>query len=418
MTGRERILTAIGHRDTDKVPVDFGSSPSSGISAIAYNKLTKFLGSNNRPVRVYDVLQQLAEPEETLLDYFSIDVIDIGRAFTQNPGDWYDISLSDGFPAQYPVWFHPHRQTDGSWIVMDNSDHIIAHMPDGATSFTQEYFPLFEGFPSNYKKLPAIMKTTPRGACPTSPWDRVEKEDFWPRLRETCLNLKKHTDRALTIGAGCSLFEWGITLRRMDRFLTDLITRSKQVERFLDTLMETHMETLTKICHWVGDVIDIFRFTDDLGTQKGLFMRPETYRKLFKPKHTQLAQYIHNHSHMHTYLHSCGSIYPLIPDLIEAGFEILNPIQTSAKDMDPAKLKKEYGKDITLWGGGIENTYILNNGTPDEVRRMVLERLNIFTPGGGYIFSTNHNILPGAPPENILAIFNTIREFNGDELLQ
>ena len=162
----------------------------------------------------------------------------------------------------------------------------------------------------------------------------------------------------------------------------------------------------------MGDIVDIVRFGDDLGAQNGPFMDPVIYRKLFKPRHTQLCEYVHKHSNMHTYLHSCGSIYQVIPDLIEAGFEILNPVQTNAADMDPERLKKEFGKELTFRGGGIETTTVLNNGTPGKVREMVLKRLEIFAPGGGYVFNTVHNILPDVPPENIIAMFEAIKEFD------
>ncbi len=409
---------AIRHREPDRVPVDLGSTPSSGISAMAYGKLIRHLGYHDLPVRVYDVVQQLAEPDEHLLDLFEIDVIDVGRAYNADPDRWYDMQLTDGTPAQYPVWFRPQQQPDGSWKAFDKTGRYIARMPAGGSFFDQVWFPFYDGYPSNYKNLTEIMETAMWGAFPTAPWDRAGEEDFWPRLRQTCIDLRKKTDRALLLGAGCNLFEWGTFLRRMDMFLMDLIMQPAKVEKLLDALMEVHMQTLEKICRWVGDVVDIIRFGDDLGTQQGPFMNPEIYRRLFKSRHAQLADYVHRNSSMHTYLHSCGSIYQMIPDLIEAGIEILNPVQTNAADMEPTRLKREFGRDITFWGGGIETTYVLNNGTPEEVRKMVLERLEIFSPGGGYVFNTVHNILPEVPPENILAMFNAIREFNGQNEIE
>ena len=414
MTPRERILTAITHKEPDRIPVDFGSTPSSGISAIAYGKLIRHLGLPDLPVHVYDVVQQLAEPDERLLDLFGIDVIDVGRAWNTDPGWWQPTVLADGTKAYYPAWFNPEQLEDGSWKAYDKTGRYIARMPAGGTFFDQVYFPYFDGYPSGYQDLPAAMESAIWAAFPTAPWDRAGEEDFWPELRKKCIELKKTTDRALMLGAGCNLFEWGTFLRRMDNFLMDLVVQPGEVERLLDALMEVHLQTLDKICHWVGDVVDIVRFGDDLGTQNGPFMDPAIYRRLFKPRHTELAAYVHSHSSMHTYLHSCGSIYQMIPDLIEAGIEILNPVQTNAADMEPRRLKKEFGNDLTFWGGGIETAYVLNNGTPEEVRRMVLERLEIFSPGGGYIFNTVHNILPEVPPENIVAMFNAIREFNGD----
>ena len=192
----------------------------------------------------------------------------------------------------------------------------------------------------------------------------------------------------------------------------DLMCDPTNVEILLDELMKRHLATLEKVCMAVGDIVDIIRFGDDLGMTQGPFMEPETYRQLFKPRHKILCDYVKEHSQMHTFIHSCGSISLLMPDLIEAGIEIFNPVQTNAYLMEPEFLKKEFGKDCTFWGGGIENVGVLNNATPEIVREQVLERLEIFSQGGGFVFNTVHNILPDVPPQNILAMFDAINEFN------
>jgi uroporphyrinogen decarboxylase len=199
----------------------------------------------------------------------------------------------------------------------------------------------------------------------------------------------------------------------MDNFLMDLYTAPAEVERLLDALMDQHLAALEKICRSVGDIVDIIRFGDDLGMDSGPFIGPEVYRRLFKPRHKQLCGYVKRHSRMHTFLHSCGSIYKLMPDLIEAGYDIINPVQTNCADMEPERLKCEFGRDITFWGGGCDTRKVINLGTPAEVRAHVLERLDIFAPGGGFVFSTVHNILPEVPPENIVAVFDAIKEFEG-----
>jgi uroporphyrinogen decarboxylase len=201
----------------------------------------------------------------------------------------------------------------------------------------------------------------------------------------------------------------------MDNFMMDLYLEPENVEKFLDALMEKHMATLEKVCIAVGDVVDFIKFGDDLGGMNGPFMDPDTYREVFKPRHKQLCDFTKKHSNAHTYLHSCGSIYQLIPDLIEAGFEVLNPVQTNATDMEPEKLKHEFGKEVTFWGGGLESVGTLNSGTPEKVRTQVLERLEIFSKGGGYVFNTVHNILPDIPPQNVVAMFNAVKEFNGEK---
>lgn len=414
MTPRERLLSAIAHKEPDKVPVDLGSTPSSGISAVAYNKLKKYLGIEGVPTRVYDVVQQLAQPDDLILDRFGVDVLDIGRTFNMEDTDWYDVRLPDGSEGQYPAWFHPVRQPDGSWIAFAEDGTPIAKMPPGGMFFDQICFPYIDGYPPDYKDLPEAMGKVLWAALVHSPWDHAGEEDFWRKLREKALALRQSSDRALMIVVGCNLFEWGTFLRRIDNFLMDLITQPREVERLLDALMEQHMATLEKVCQAVGDVADIIRFGDDLGMDSGPFMSPEIYRKLFKPRHRQLCEYAKKHSRMHTFLHSCGSIYALLPDLIEAGFEIINPVQTSARDMEPERLKREFGRDITFWGGGCDTRTVLNRATPAEVREHVLRRLEIFAPGGGFVFNTVHNILPEVPPENIVAMFEAVREFNGD----
>ena len=145
----------------------------------------------------------------------------------------------------------------------------------------------------------------------------------------------------------------------------------------------------------------------------GMFMSLEKYRTLFKPYHTKINEYVHTHSNMKTFLHSCGSIFPVIGDLIEAGFDILNPVQTSAKDMDPVRLKEEYGKDITFWGGGCNTRSILNNAAPQEVYDYSRRMIDIFYKDGGFIFNTEHNILPDVPPENIMAMYKAVEDARG-----
>jgi uroporphyrinogen decarboxylase len=246
-----------------------------------------------------------------------------------------------------------------------------------------------------------------------SPWDHAGESSFWEELRTRSLELRASSDRALVIAGGCNLFEWGSFLRRLDQFLMDLASVPDDVERLLDALMERHLAFLEKLCRSVGDVVDIVRLGDDLGMDRGTFMSPAMYRRLFKPRHKAICDYIHAHSTMRIFLHSCGGIAPLIPDLIEAGFEILNPVQTNCRGMDPERLKREFGRDVTFWGGGCDTRHVLNRLSPIEVKRHVRERLEVFAPGGGFVFNTIHNILPEVPPENIVAMFEAVAEYNG-----
>ena len=411
MNSRERVLAAINHIEPDGLPVDLGATPSSGISAIAYDQLLQYLPVKDKRNWVYDVVQQVAQPSDEVLDYFQIDVIDLGRTFNTSDEDWYDYRLPNGNIAQQPVWFQTETLEDASKQVRWNGE-LIASMPADAFSYDQSVFPFLEGYPRQYNaNLDEAMGKIHWAALAHSPWDHASEPDFWQQLRNHAIRLREASDRAIVLSAGCNLFEWGTFLRRIDNFLMDLVLAPNEVERFLDALMERHLSSLEKICAAVGDVIDIIRLGDDLGMNTGPFMSPVTYQKLFKPRHKKLCEYIKGNSSMHTFLHSCGDIYQLIPDLMDAGFEILNPVQTNAKGMDPRRLKTEFGQDVTFWGGGADTRNVLNNGTPAEVKSHIRRNVEILAPGGGFVFNTIHNILPDVPPENIVAMFETVDEY-------
>ena len=413
MNSRERIIASINHQVVDKVPVDMGATTSSGISAIAYSNLVKHIGREDLPVLIYDVVQQLAQPDNFVLDRFGVDAIDIGRTFNDKPADWYPVTMSNGAAAYYPVWFKPVKQADGSFLTYDSDGiRVLSKMPVGSTFFDQCYFPFSTGYPPDFSGLDAEMNRVMWGRYPRSPWDHAGEPDFYKMLREKALYLRQTTDKALVLGCGCNLFEWGTFLRRMDNFLMDLMFEQDRVEALLDKLLEKHLKTLEKVCEAVGDVVDIIKFGDDFGMNTGPLMSPEIYRQLFKPRLRQLCDYVKGHSKMHILLHSCGSIYKLMPDMIDAGIEIFNPVQTNCTDMDFRMLKEEFGSSCTFWGGGIETAGTLNLGSPEQIREQVLERMDVLSKGGGFVFNTIHNILPDVPPQNIVAMFNAVKEFN------
>lgn len=413
MTSRERVIAAINHIQPDKVPVDLSATPSSGISAIAYSNLVQHIGREDLPVQIYDVVQQLAQPDMTLLNEFGVDVLDIGRTFNDQPSDWRPVTMANGAAAYYPQWFHPILMPDGSYHTFDdNGKTVLSRMPVGATFFDQTYFPYVDGYPNSYENLDQEMGRIMWSRHVHSPWDHAGDPGFWLKLRENTLKLRQTTDKALLVVCGCNLFEWGTFLRRMDNFLMDLMCDPYNVEKLLDELLKRHLATLEKVCEAVGDIVDIIRFGDDLGMSSGPFMDADTYRELFKPRHKILCDYVKKHSKMRTFIHSCGSISLLMPDLIDAGIEIFNPVQTNSYRMKPDFLKKEFGQQCTFWGGGVETVGTLNSGSPAQIREQVLERLEIFSKGGGFVFNTVHNILPDVPPENIIAMYEAVKEFN------
>jgi len=411
MNSRERVLAVIHHQEPDGVPVDLGATPSSGISAIAYINLKQHLGIQSGHTWVYDVIQQLAQPEQEILDLYRIDVLDIGRSFNDRDDDWQDFTLPQGMTVQFPAWFKPRLQQNGAWEAFDEEGTRVATMPQGATFFDQTCFPYLDGYPKSYADLGYWMNKVHWSGLPISPWNHTDEADFWEQFRQRLVALRQSSEQALIVGAGCNLFEWGTFLRRMDQFLMDLACDQTNVERLLDALLEKHLNTLENICRAAGDVAHIIRFGDDLGTNQGPFMSPNTYRKLFKPRHKIMTDYVKTHSQMVPFLHSCGSIYRLLPDLIEAGFEIINPVQTNTKDMQPERLKSEFGKDVTFWGGGCDTRHILNHGTTEQVKDDVRRNIEILSPGGGFVFNTIHNIMPDVPPENVVAMFEAVDEY-------
>jgi uroporphyrinogen decarboxylase len=406
MNSRERILSTINHIQPDKVPIDLGSSTVTGISAIAYNNLKRNLKIESK-TRVFDVVQQLANVDIEVINLFGVDALDINRVSTEGD-NWYDVELSDGSKAQYPSWFRPVRAEDGSWYTTDHDKTIISKMAAGATFFDQMQYPFENAYPESLQDLKEAMKKI-SWVVHSHASNLNETE-----LREKLINLKDTTNKALVMSGGVKLLELGFFIRRMDNFLMDLMTDEAKMPEMLDMLVEMHLAGLEKKCRNLGDIVDVIRFGDDLGMTSGAFMDLGTFRKHFKPRYKILCDYVKKHSNMKIFMHSCGSIKQYIPDLIEVGFDILNPVQTNCYDMDPLILKKEFGKDITFWGGGVDTSAILSTGTPSDVRRDVLIRCEILSRDGGFVFAPIHNILSEVPAQNILAAYKAVREFNED----
>ncbi len=410
-SSRRQFLRSLSHRETDKVVIDLGATTSTGISAIAYNNLKKALGINSGHTRVFDVIQQLAIVEDCLLDRFGVDVVSIGRNYDSADRSWYDISLLDDAKAQWPAYFKTRSKEDGSREVLVDNGSVIGQMPATGTFFDQTLFPYAKGYPDDFNNLRHDMKKVLWGACPRGPWHHANEAGFWQQLRHDGQKLRD-SGRAVVISAGCNLVEWGMFLRRMDNFLMDIYAEPQRVKSLVEALADIHMSVLHKIIEEVGDFVDVIRFGDDLGMDNNSFMSPEIYREIFKPKHKQFCDYVKKHTKAYACLHSCGSIYDLIPDLIDVGFDCLNPVQTNCRNMDPVTLKREFGKDVTFWGGGCDTRTILNKATAQKVQEHVLERLDILSPGGGFVFCAIHNILPEVPAENIIAMFDAVTEYN------
>jgi len=400
MTSRERILAVLNHCEPDRVPVDFSGHRSSGIAAVAYPKLREFLGLPPKPIRVYDVIQQLAIIDEDVLERFGVDTIELGRGFALDEESWSPWTLPDGTPCLVPSWT-PLEWDDGRWVIRSKTGRVLGQMPDGVLYFEQTHYPFAES--DDLQAISAALEESMWTAV-ASPPGPIDSR----MLSEGAKRLRKETDRAIIGLFGGNLFEMGHFLYRNDRFMMLLAAEPQHAHDFLDKLVEIHLANLEKFLEAVGEYIDIILFGDDLGMQTGPMISPQMYREFFKPRHKLLWNRAKQLADVKVMLHCCGGVRELMPDLIEAGVDAINPVQISCSGMDPGRLKAEFGADITFWGGGCDTRDILPGGKPQQVAENVKEQVRILSPGGGFVFQQVHNILANIPPANIVAMFDAV----------
>lgn len=395
MSPRERVVVALNHEEPDRVPIDLGAMPSTGITALAYARLKRYLGLKGGRIRVYDVGQQLAEPEKEILNLFHVDVIDLGRSLESSAPDkrvWKRWKLPDGTPCEIPSWFNPQPDGSGGWIVKDSAGRVVMKMPKNGLYFDPVYHPL--------------EKARTQSDIHDYNWDAHKASDiFFEAVRDRAEFLYKNTEYAIMAYGAGSMHEWAQGLRGWSNWLLDLTMRKSIASAMLEHMIDVLMHNLRKYLDAVKDYVQIIGFGDDLGVQTGPQISPKIYREMLKPYHQQLFQYVKRRSKLFVFLHSCGSIYPLIPDLIDAGVDILNPVQISARNMDPERLKREFGDQVVFWGGGVDTQHILPFSKPSEVASQVRKNISIFAPSGGYVFNQVHNIQAKVPPENIITMF-------------
>ena len=403
MTSRQRILTALNHHEPDRVPIDLGGYRSSGISAIAYPKLRAALGLEPRPVYVYDPVQQLAIVDDDVLDWAGADAIELGRGFCREERWWVDWTLPDGTPCKMPVWAVPER-CGNEWIFRSPRGHVMARMPEGSQHFDQAWWPFLDG-EEDLSRIEDLFQDHMWTGIASPPGPSVSSSE---ELAEGARRLRQSTDRAIIGLFGGNLLEMGQFYYRMDNFLMMLAGEPERVHRFLDALVEIHMRNLEKFLGAVGPYIDIINFGDDLGAQNRPQMSPRMYREFFKPRHAMMWARARQLAPVKVMLHCCGAVRPLLPDLIDAGLDAINPVQISCGGMDAAGLKRDFGRDLTFWGGGCDTQRILHSGTPAEVRDHVRSQVRIMAPGGGFVFQQVHNILGNVPPENMIAMYDAV----------
>jgi uroporphyrinogen decarboxylase len=379
MNGRERVLCSLSHREADHVPLDIGGSDVTGIHRDAYKRLARLLGFRE-DVPICETFQQVALPDEALLQKLDVDVRPI---FPKNPDDWEPV----------------HEYTDRYDQFIDEWGVGWATPKEGGLYFDMISHPLVNC------KGPSDLATyrCPDGANPGR----------FRGLREHAADLSSRTHAALImLPVYGGIFESAFWLRGYKQFYLDLGTNPALVNAILDMTLEFRLGYWGRALEELGDLIDVVVEYDDLGHNTSTLISPQMYKRYLQPRHKELYSFIKSRSHAAVFLHSCGAIYPLIPGLIEAGIDILNPIQVGAANMgDTKRLKQQFGKDITFWGGGINSQTILPQGTPQQVKQEVRKRIEDLAPGGGFVFASVHNIQPDVPAENIMAMWEAWREY-------
>jgi uroporphyrinogen decarboxylase len=403
MTSRERILTTLERREPDRAPIDLSGHRSSGISAIAYPKLRAALELEPRTVYVYDPVQQLAIVDEDVLQRFGVDAIEMGRAFCLEDKWWADWTLPGGTPCKMPVWALPERE-GAEWILRSPSGRVIARMPEGSFHFDQVYWPFLDG-PEDLARIEELYPEHMWTGIASPPGPSVSSAE---ELAAGARRLRASTDRAIIGLFGGNLLEMGQFYYRIDNFLMMLAGEPARAHRFLDALVDIHLRNLDKFLGAVGQSIDVIVFGDDLGAQNRPQISPRMYREFFKPRHQAMWTRAKQLAPAKVMLHCCGAVRPLLPDLIDAGLDAINPVQISCRGMEAEGLKRDFGREITFWGGGCDTQRVLPNGSPDEVREHVRRQLAVLAPGGGFVFQQVHNILANVPPENIIAMYDAV----------
>jgi len=400
MNSRERVIASISHKELDRVPIDFGGTTVTGISAVAYKNLCNFMGRDQK-VKVFDVMQQLAVIDEQIKVFFGTDVDPL---FRPKPRfgipiykEWKIGKLTDGSNCLVPGGFSPVEE-DGCLILKQNGV-AVAKRSKKSYWFNPIYHPLKDKH--NIDSLHEYK------------WPSYSKDDL--EYLSTCSEaVRSNSERAIVVSLGkeiyASLFESGQFLRGPEQFFIDLVMRKDYVSYLLDHCVENFKKNFDKLKEAVGDNVDILKLTDDFGAQDRLLISPKMFRELFKPRWKEIISYIKMNSNYKVFFHSDGAIYDIIPDLIEIGVDILNPIQLNAKGMDVTRLKKEFGKELTFWGAGIDTQRLPFMGL-QEIEEHIKKVIDVFAPGGGFVFSTIHNIQPETPPDKIIKIFETVKTY-------
>ena len=415
LTSRERVSLALNHHKADRVPIDLGASAVTGMQVDTVYKMRQAIGLDapGTPVKVMEPYQMLGEIKADLMDALGVDVVRLGKRTTmfgfKNEG-WKPWTTFAGTPVLVAEGFNTEPDANGDILMYPDGDKSVpasGRMPRGGFYF--DSIPRQLAVDDNNLKLEDNL------------------EEFGPISAEALADLEREaeriwieTDKAVVGNFGGTGFgdialvpaPWlkhpkGI--RDVEEWYVSTVTRRDFVYKIFERQCEIGIENLEKIHQAVGERLTaVLVSATDFGQQNGPFISPKTYRDLFKPFHKAVNDWVHTNTTWKTFVHSCGSVRALIPDFIEAGFDILNPVQCSAARMAPNELKEEFGERVTFWGGGVDTQKTLPFGTPEDVRREVCSRLQTFGKGGGYIFNPTHNVQAGVPIANVLAMYETV----------
>ncbi|MCF6334942.1 MAG: hypothetical protein L3J12_04315 [Spirochaetales bacterium] len=407
MNSRERMRAILNHKEADKIAVDFGGMHSSGMSWITYNSLRNHLGIKNGEIKIYDVNQQLVLPEQWFLDMFQIDTRDLAYDFSFNDEDWMDWKVQNRTVLKVPSWMDFQRRDDG-WVIVDRDGDVLARMGDSAFYFDQEIYPYYGNTKDDFRDIEEAVKKVSWMSLVDPLWKDSENPGFYDSIGDAVKKIYKETDYSIIANYSSIVFEPGQWLYRNDEFFMKMLTDPKEVTALFEKLVEMHIDKLGKLLPQLDGYADVIIFSDDLGMQTAPMISPEMYKELVFPWHKKIFDYVHDNSGLKTFLHSCGSFFDIIPHLINAGLDILNPVQTQCTDMEAVKLKAEYGKDLVFWGGGIDTQNALPFSNEKMVKDTVKKNCEILMQDGGFVFTQIHNMLPGIPPENIVAMYEEV----------
>jgi len=414
MTPRQRLQATLDHKPVDKLCVDIGAGGQTGIGAVAVHNLRKeILGESDHRVKIIEPFQMLGEVDEEMRQALGLDVVGIYprcNMFGYPDDGWKPFEMNDGTPVLVPEKFNYTKNDYGDVFMYAEGD--LSYPPSSVMPKTGYFFDAIDR-----QKPVDEDKLDPADNC--EEFGILSEEDiqhFVTKVTDAYENADYGIYMTLPGAAFGDIALVPATwmkdpkgIRGVEEWYVSTAMRRDYIYKVFETQCEMALKNIELLADALGDMVQaVFMSGTDFGTQRGLFISPQAYRDLYKPFQKQLNDKIHELTGWKTFIHTCGAVYELIPDLIEAGFDILNPVQCSAAGMDPKTLNKEFGKDVVFWGGGVDTQKTLPFGTPEEVYKEVCERIEIFGQGSGFVFNAVHNIQSNVPVKNILAMFRAI----------